>query len=78
MTTYLIDSDWIIDSLGGNETAAQFLEGLAPDGVAISIVSYAEVYQGAFYSRESENDLQQLERFLTGKQIIGLNIDVIQ
>lgn len=78
MTRYLIDSDWIIDSLSGNETAAQLLARLAPNGLGISIISYAEVYQGVFYSREPKNDRQRLEQFLAGKQMIGLDIDVVE
>ncbi|CAN5580368.1 hypothetical protein BH23CHL4_BH23CHL4_29830 [soil metagenome] len=75
---YLVDSDWIIDSLDGNETAVQLLARLALDRIGISIMSYAEVYQGAFYSRESENDLQQLKRFLIGKRIVGLDVHIIE
>lgn len=48
---YLIDTDWIIDHLSGIEKVEKKLEELAPEGLALSIVSVAEVYEGVFYSR---------------------------
>jgi len=45
---YLIDTDWIIDHLSGIEKVEKKLEELAPEGLALSIVSVAEVYEGVF------------------------------
>jgi tRNA(fMet)-specific endonuclease VapC len=75
---YLVDSDWIIEALDGNEAAVQFLASLAPEGIGLSIISYAEVYQGAYYSRYSANDLRQLQRFLIGKRIVGLEVETVE
>ena len=47
---YLIDSDWVIDFLAQESKALQLLEQLAQEGIAISIVTYMEVYQGVLRS----------------------------
>lgn len=39
---YLIDTDWIIDHLKGNDRVVKKLEELAPEGMAISVISLAE------------------------------------
>ena len=38
---YLIDTDWIIDHLNGQEKVKKELEELAPEGLALSILSLA-------------------------------------
>jgi tRNA(fMet)-specific endonuclease VapC len=49
---YLIDTDWIIDHLKGDERVARKLEELALEGVAVSVISLAEIYEGVYYSRD--------------------------
>ena len=49
---YLIDTDWIIDHLKGEAEVARKLEELAPEGLAISMISLAELYEGVFYSKD--------------------------
>ena len=50
---YLIDSDWVIDFLAQESEALQLIEQLAQEGIAISIVTYMEVYQGVLRSHDS-------------------------
>ena len=54
---YLIDSDWVIDFLAQESEALQLIEQLAQEGIAISIVTYMEVYQGVLRSQESRRHL---------------------
>ena len=46
---YLIDTDVISEHLAGSEDMTFFLEALADEGLAISIVTYMEAYEGAYY-----------------------------
>lgn len=46
---YLVDTDWAIDHLNGQEPTRKRLEELAPSGLGISIISLAEVYEGIYY-----------------------------
>ena len=58
---YLIDTNWLIEYLADLPEAARLLERLAPDGIAISIINYMEVYEGiesASNRREVEDKFQ--------------------
>ena len=44
--TYLIDTDWVIDHLNHIERVTRRLEERAPEGLALSIISLAELYAG--------------------------------
>ncbi len=52
-TDYLIDTDWIIDHFRGVELITKKLENIAPQGVAISVISLAEIYEGIFTSKDT-------------------------
>lgn len=71
---YLLDTDWVVDHLNGIERTTQKLEELSPEGVAISIISLAELYEGVYYSRDSTKSQKLLEEFLAPELSI-LNID---
>jgi tRNA(fMet)-specific endonuclease VapC len=70
---YLIDTDWIIDHLNGVIRVRERLEELATEGLAISIVSLAEVYEGIFYSRDPEKSEIAFDTFLPGVAILDIN-----
>jgi hypothetical protein len=38
--TYLVDTDWVIDHLNGDQAATNLLSSLVPQGIAISIITY--------------------------------------
>ncbi len=67
MSTYLLDTDWVVDVLNGQVTATQTLVDLAPDGLALSVISYGELYEGAYFSRDPQTALEVLRTFLEGK-----------
>lgn len=46
MSRYLIDTDVSIDLIGRVPNIVTFVEGLAADGIAMSVVTYMEMYQG--------------------------------
>ncbi len=47
---YLIDTDWIIDYLNDREPVASRLEELRGEGIGISTISLAELYEGVYSS----------------------------
>lgn len=61
---YLIDTDWVIDHLHRVERVTRRLEELAPEGLALSIISLAELYEGVYYSRDPVESEAALQRFL--------------
>jgi len=44
---YLLDADWVIDALAGRRNAAATVRRLSSRGVAVSLVTVAELYEGA-------------------------------
>src|SRR5688500_2468723 len=48
---YLVDADWVIDYLRGQGQAIQLLDELGTQGLAISIITFIEVYEGIYRSR---------------------------
>lgn len=52
--TYLIDSDWIADHLNERPEAVRLLGSLVDDGIAISLMTYGEIYEGIIWGRRWE------------------------
>lgn len=72
--TYLIDTDWVIDHLNHIDRVTRRLEELAPEGLALSIISLAELYEGVYYASDPIESEAALQRFLNPELTI-LNID---
>jgi tRNA(fMet)-specific endonuclease VapC len=45
---YLLDTDWLIDVFAGVPPAVQALQDVRPQGVGVSIISHAEIFEGAY------------------------------
>jgi tRNA(fMet)-specific endonuclease VapC len=73
---YLIDSDWVIDHLASVPEANRLLEQLAEEGIAISVVTYMEAYQGISRSPTPEQAEALFSRFVDGIPIIPFSIAV--
>jgi tRNA(fMet)-specific endonuclease VapC len=76
--TYLVDSDWVADYLKGRPRAVELLGSLVVDGLAISIVTYAEVLEGIYYGHDPARHEEVLRRFLHGSRILGVTKPVAQ
>jgi tRNA(fMet)-specific endonuclease VapC len=73
---YLIDTDWVIHYLHAHAAIVARLDELQPQGLALSIISLAELYEGVYYSRDPEGDEQDLADFLRGVTVLGLDTDI--
>jgi predicted nucleic acid-binding protein len=72
MNRYLLDTDWIVDILNGQEKAIHTVLELAPAGLAISIITYGELYEGAVFAQDPHPAIAGLRNFLKGKEILPL------
>ena len=61
---YLIDTDWIIDHLKGVREITDRLKAFAPKGLAVSIISLAELYEGVYYSKDPVKSQNMIDAFL--------------
>jgi tRNA(fMet)-specific endonuclease VapC len=78
MSGYLLDTDWIVDVLNGQENAIHTVLELAPAGLVVSIITYGELYEGAAFAHEPEPALSGLRHFLKGKAILPLTQPVME
>jgi tRNA(fMet)-specific endonuclease VapC len=70
---YLIDTDWVIQYLNGQATIVRRLDELKERGLAISVVSLAEIYEGVYYSTDPEGNEGDLNDFLRAVVVIGID-----
>src|SRR6266705_975136 len=70
---YLVDTDWVVDYLKGRPNALTLLDDLFHEGLAISIITFGEVYEGIYYSRDPKHNEMIFRRFLRGVSILGIN-----
>ncbi len=73
---YLVDTDWIIDHLCGIESVTQKLRELEPEGLAISVISLAELYEGVHYSRDPIRSKTSLQKFVTGVVVLPIDEEI--
>jgi tRNA(fMet)-specific endonuclease VapC len=76
MIQYLIDRDWVIHYLHGHTAIVERLDELQPQGLVLSIISLAELYEGVYYSRDPEGDERDLNDFLRGTTVLGIDEDI--
>lgn len=44
--TYLLDTDIVADWLQGKQATVELVSAIAADGIAISLITYGEIYDG--------------------------------
>lgn len=76
--SYLVDTDWLIDAIRGIPAAVDLLAGLRDDGLAVSIVSYGEVFEGAVGAPNPEAELARFRRFLDGLALLELDDAIME
>jgi tRNA(fMet)-specific endonuclease VapC len=75
---YVVDTDWIIDHFNGIEQITRKLDEIRSAGLAISVVSLAELYEGVLYSRNPMQSKAVLQRFLAGVSILPIDEEVCE
>jgi predicted nucleic acid-binding protein len=66
----LIDSDIFIDYLHLDQVSSTLIEGLIPAGVAISIITYFESYEGTFLEPDREAGQARHDRIVAGVPVV--------
>src|SRR5918992_2532601 len=75
---YLVDSNVVIDHLMDVPEASAILESLTTKGLAISIVTYMEAFQGIERSPDVEQAREKFQAFTDGVLILPLSIAVAE
>ena len=71
---YLIDSDVFIDYLYLDPDATAFVEGLVPAGIAISIITYMESFEGTFQKPDPLASQHQHAEFLEAVPVLPFSV----
>ncbi len=74
---YLLDTDWIIDYFNDKEPISSKIEILRDEGIGISIISLAELYEGVRNSRNQESSEKMLLGFISGVAIVGIDEGIV-
>src|SRR5579884_860647 len=75
---YLVDSDVATDHLAGVPRVGGLLEEFAADGIAVSVVGYIELFQGAERSADPADAHGKLRDFLQDVPILPLSLAVAE
>ena len=74
--TFLVDTDWAIDYLRGTRAVAERIAELAEDGLGLSVISLAELYEGVYYSRNPESGATALAKFLGIAPVVPVDDEI--
>ncbi len=73
---YLIDSNGIIDSLLNVQEAVDLLDTLSADDIAVSIITYREVYEETLRAQATKELRDTRTRFFANANLLALTPDV--
>jgi predicted nucleic acid-binding protein len=73
---YLVDSDWLIDYLEGAPDALRLLQRLADSGLAISIITYMEAYQGVLRSPDPDYAAKRFDALFRAIRLVSITTAV--
>ena len=74
--SYLIDTDWIIDHFNKVERVTEKLRELGSEGMGLSVISLAELYEGVYYSRDPLKSQGVLDAFLSEFPVLGIDEEI--
>lgn len=72
---YLLDSDWAIQTLRGVEIFRARIRELTTEGLAISVVSVGEIYEGVIGSHNPDKDEFELLEFLRKLDVLEIDLE---
>ena len=75
---YLIETDRAADWLKGRTDAVELLTSIAPDGLATSLISLGELYEGIYFGRDRLKDERALRAFLRFVNVLPLNQSIMK
>ena len=76
--TYLVDTHWVASYLNGRQDAIQLLNTLAQSGIAISLITYGEIYDGIYHGRTPRAAERGFLQFLQIAPVLPLNKSIMK
>jgi len=76
--SYLGDTDWVADWLNGRPDAVQLMATLRQDGLAISLITYGEIYDGIYRGHAPGPSERVFRGFLRRTRVLPLNRTIMR
>jgi predicted nucleic acid-binding protein len=76
--TLLLDSDWVVDWLKGTTRAKALVAAVRRERLAISMMTYGEVYEGIYYGRDPRAAERVFLNFLRTVDVLPLSRQVLR
>ena len=73
---YLLDSDLLIDRLADRPAAVNLFRQLVPSGLAVSVITYMEVFQGAERDPDPASAEQRLDAFVATVRLLPITPEI--
>jgi len=74
----LVDTDWVADYLKGRTPATTRLASLAEQGIAISLITFGEIYEGIYFGEDPKVHEEGFRRFLRWVDVLPLNRPIMR
>lgn len=75
--TYLVDTGFVVDYFKGRPKSIELLISLA-DKLAISIITFGEIYEGIYFGQDPKSTERGFLQFLRGVSVLLLNRRVMK
>jgi tRNA(fMet)-specific endonuclease VapC len=76
--SYLVDTDVVANALKGRPEETTLLTNLSPQGLAISLITYGEIYDGIYHGRDPQTNERNFLQFLRWVDVVSLNRTVMK
>jgi predicted nucleic acid-binding protein len=71
--SYLVDTDVVVGWLKGRQEEISLLRNLSQEGLAVSLITYGEVYDGVYYGRNTADNERAFQQFLRWVDVFPLD-----
>src|SRR4051794_32489322 len=75
---YQLDTDAVADWLNSRPEAVSRITSIRGEGLAVSIITYGEVYDGIYYGRDPRAAEQAFLQFLRGVTVLPLSRTIMK
>ena len=76
--SFLLDTDTVVNVMQGRRSYQAFLRSLTPQRLAISLITYGEVYEGIYDGLDPARHEQVFRSFLRGVTVLSLNKPIMK
>jgi tRNA(fMet)-specific endonuclease VapC len=76
--SYLIDTDVVANWLKGRQEEITLLSSFDSEQLAISLITYGEIYDGIYYGRNPQENEQIFQQFLRWVEVLPLNRTIMK